>query len=163
MILQIGQMGLSSLSSLANGMLAQIPALQSQSPTEWRDKYLQSMKSHFNTVDPRLLFNFIISVTCIAAIFIAAKLLSAIQKKRQVEKTRSRPYKLLVKTQAALGLPWRDRWLLWWLSRTLNLPHPTALLISPAFFDRAIERYNPSRRRRAHWAAIRKRIFGSDS
>ena len=158
----ISQLGWSSLSSMAYGMLAQASLPQGRPPTEWRDKYLNSMKLHFNTVDPQLFFNFIISVMCVAAIFVVAKLLSAIQKRR-AKKTQSRPYKLLVKTQAALGLPWRDRFRLWWLSRTLNLPHPTALLISPAFFDRAIERRNPSRRSRVHWANLRKRIFGSDS
>ena len=162
MISQVGPMGLSSLSSVANGMLAQASFLQSQPPTAYRDYYWQSFNSHFNTVNPQFLSNFLISIAVIVAIFIVAKLLSAIQIRRQADKTRSRPYKLLVKTQAALGLPWRDRWRLWWLSRALNLPHPTALLISSAFFDRAIERHNPSRRSRAHWAAIRKRIFDSD-
>ena len=126
----------------------------------WREQRLRSMHEHFSTPDPLIYLRLGIGLFAVVAIFVVVKLLACLQRRRY-EAAQAQPYALLVRVQAALGLPLLDRWRLWWVARALNLPNPTALLISSAFFDRAVEKYKPSRRRRVHLAAIRDRVFGA--
>lgn len=67
---------------------------------------------------------------------------------------------------AEVGLGWRDRWLLWRISRQQQLPNPLTLLFSPATLRHHADRYAGSRSfgRRviitARVASIRRRLFG---
>ena len=69
---------------------------------------------------------------------------------------------LYLRLQSKLGLPMLDRWRLWRVACTLNIEHPTALLISEKLYDEAVQRYRRSPGRvgtAAQLASIRARLF----
>lgn len=125
----------------------------------WREQQFQSMHEHFVTSDPLIYIRLGIALGAILAVFLAIKLLAYLQRRR-IEAAKAQPFALFVRLQAQLALPLMDRWRLWWMARTLRLPNPAAMLISPLFFDRTVEQYRPNWAHRAHLTAIRRRLFG---
>lgn len=128
----------------------------------WREQQLQSMHEHFVESDPLIYVQLIIGLAAVLAIYLAIRLLSYVQHRR-IDAAKPQPFALFMRVQAQLGLPLRDRWQLWRMARTLRLADPTAMLISPAFFDRTVERYAPGRTGHANLMAIRDRLFGKSA
>jgi hypothetical protein len=137
--------------------------LLTQSASDWRAERLRSMHQHFKEPSGDVYLNISIAVLAILAIFVIMKLLDYVQKRRQSTNIKAQPMALYWRIQSKMGLSFLDRWQLWRLASSSAVPNPTALLISPVLFDRAVASYcgglgNSSPP--ARLAAIRKRLFG---
>lgn len=141
------------LTTWAAPLLAQV--------TDPRAARLRGLQERFQEPNPGALRNMLVSVLAIAAIFVLAKLLASLQK-RHTDGARSQPYRLFRRMQAQLGLGYLERWRLWRVARSLEIEHPTALLISAGYFDHAVGQYlvKASPGEHKQLSTIRQRLFG---
>ncbi len=142
--------------------LATMPTfLLAMTPTQWREHQLRSMRMRFQETDPYVYYRVAVAVLAIAAIFVLVKLMAYWQDRR-FEAGRSQPFALFRRVQTKLGLSFFERWTLWRLAKTLKVEHPSALLISPVLYDRAVSEYTKRGPGdgRGRLAAIRTHLFG---
>ncbi|HOA74307.1 MAG TPA: hypothetical protein PL151_14975 [Phycisphaerae bacterium] len=125
-----------------------------------RFERLRYMQDRFNESDPQAYVQILIAFVAILAIFAIIRFLNYCQTRERHASSQAMSFYLRVQSQ--MGLPLLDRWLLWRLARASGGINPTALLISPVLFDRAVERYLGPAGLVAHTrlAAIRRRLFG---
>jgi hypothetical protein len=121
----------------------------------------RQVQQYFNTPAPQMYVNIGIALLAIVSVYMLMKLLNYLQNRRQ-EESRARPMALFLRVQSQMGLSLPERWNLWRLAKTLKVANPTALLISPVLFDRAVAEYGARRSgtTRQQLAAIRRRLFG---
>jgi hypothetical protein len=131
--------------------------------TSSQGRGLDAAHEWFGRSDPTVLKQIVAVLGLIALGILIAWLVSQLQLHLKAPRTRSRPMRLFLRMQSRLGLPMLDRWRLWRLARTMDLRHPTALLISSALFDEAVTKYrsSPARRRvsAASFTVLRSRLF----
>jgi hypothetical protein len=137
-------------------------AVQQQTPGTpgWRDVRFRAMQTQFKQPNPGVYVSILVALAAVGAIFLLVKLLARWQDK-QSEARRSQPWSLFNRLQSQLGLPLLDRLYLWRLARAIRLDHPAAMLISPQYFDVAVERFLKGRSvsKHARYTAIRERLF----
>ncbi len=138
-----------------------IPAVLGQISGSRADR-LRALQTRFKEPDPRVYISILVGVAAVAGIFLMVKLLARWEK-RAGESGQPQPWRLFRRVQVQLGLRWFDRFCLWRVARALRLEQPTALLISPLYYDRAVERFLTGRSgaRRGQLNRIRSRLYGS--
>jgi hypothetical protein len=105
----------------------------------------------------------VVAFGSILAIFAIIRFLNYCQTRERHASSQAMSFCLRVQSQ--MGLPLLDRIQLWRLARASGGINPTALLISPVLFDRAVERYlGPAGPAgivaHTRLSALRKRLFG---
>ena len=98
-----------------------------------RIERLRGLQARFQQPEPQIFRGIAVSILAIVAIFVIVKVLGScsISLGGRVAGTALPP-----STHArATGDADLDRWCLWRLAKALSLAHPTALLISPVYFD----------------------------
>lgn len=130
-----------------------------------RAHYLRSMHQHFSTTRANLWHEILLGLALVMGLLVIAWVAWRWQLWRG-EQDEMSPAALFRYTLARLRLPPGDAWRLWRLAKTVKLPHPTAMLISPELYDEAVSRYCAgsgllgSRKYAApQFAAIRERLF----
>lgn len=126
-----------------------------------RAERLRGINSYFRESDPQLYVHMAIALAAILLIFLAIRLLYALQNRRSDIK--AQPMALYLRVQSRMGFSLWDRWQMWRLAKATEIDNPTSLLISPVLFDRAVRRYVGSRNgcnRTERLSNIRKRLFG---
>ena len=130
-----------------------------------RSYYLRSLHQHFSPPNPNLWIEILPGAVLIASLLVAAWLAWRWQRWRG-EQGEMSPAALYRYTLARLHLSAGDVWWLWRLAKTVRIPHPTALLISPELYDEAVKRFCESsgllgsrKRAESQFTAIRARLF----
>lgn len=130
-----------------------------------RVEYLRSLQNRFSQSEPDLGWKILSLIAALVAVLGLVALLNRIQSKKDSASV-EKPQRLFFKAMKNLQLTWRDRWRLWSVAVTLHLEHPAALLISPNYYDAAVQDYRrksalfgnrPSTQRRLH--ELRRRLF----
>lgn len=131
---------------------------------------VRQMGSRFEQPDPDLYWKIPVVILLFAATGLLLWVLYQLQRRRQEKEVSPRPMRLFVRTMRMLGVSVPDIWQLWRLARRLKLRHPTALLISPLYFDHVVNKdcshaqgqsVRPDRHRRL--MAVRTTLFGADN
>ncbi len=105
-----------------------------------RKEYLDSMQNRFSQPETDLGGKLLALVVLLVATFLIFALINRIQK-RKVDPNVEKPYPLFFKAMRRMKLSWSDRWRLWRMAGSLELEHPTALLISRSYFETAIQEF----------------------
>jgi hypothetical protein len=100
---------------------------------------LQNAHRWFSRSDPTIMITVVTVIGLICLGMLIAAMWQRIREWR-MEPARRQPMALFRRLQRQLGLRWMDRWRLWRLARRLQLPHPSALLISELYFDQCVEK-----------------------
>ena len=129
----------------------------------------RQMGSRFEETDPNLHWKIPVVILLFMLAILLAWILYALQSRRQGTDQSPRPLRLYFRAMRELGIAGPDIWQLWRLAKRLHLKHPTALLISPQYFDQAATTdccdksgRIVSRSRHQRLMAIRAVIFGPD-
>lgn len=105
-----------------------------------RRKGLEYAQEWFSRQDPTIMPQILAVIAILAVGIFIAWGTSRLQARARQPK-RAHPMRLYLKLLRRLGLSMAEQWRLWRLARALQLQHPTCLLISPAEFDEAVQRY----------------------
>jgi len=123
------------------------------------------MGSAFRESDPDLWWKIPLVLALLAVALALVWLLACLEKRKAQHHHHPQPMRLYLDAMSAIRVGWIHRWHMWRLARALKLPHPLALLISPACFDEAVARYSRTeslnaRTVQCRFGTIRKQLFG---
>lgn len=129
--------------------------------------YIEHIQDRFTQGNPEAVWQIALAAVVLIGILALTWVLGRVQQRRQQPKN-PKPMEFFRRVQRRLRLSPADRFRLWRLARVTGVEHPTALLISPQFYDEAVAAYCAthgafgSRAPSAPaYAALRARLFAA--
>jgi hypothetical protein len=112
--------------------------LLAQTTMEEKIAIFRQMGSRLQEPDPSTSWKVLVVALLLILTALLTWVLYNLQRRWQNQFASPQPMRLYLRTLRILGVPTPDICRLWLLARRMQIRHPTALLISSAFFDKAV-------------------------
>ena len=106
-----------------------------------RAEHFKTIQEQFANKDPQTATSYIAIVFALLAFGVLLMWLFTRLQRAGSRAAAPHPMNLYWRMLSRLGLPFGARWRLWRLVRAVDVEHPTALLISPNFYDDVVKKY----------------------